>query len=106
MVDGAVLAGGVPALQADQQRALALGVHQVLQVAQLLGVGLDLGQGVLVGLVLVLEAGVDLAQIDLAARLHAELLVVVHRSSTPFGSAAGAAGGRQGLRRRAAAQES
>ena len=72
------LPGRVAPLQADEQGALALGVHQVLQVVQLLGGGLDLRQGVLMGFVLVFESGVDLTQIDLAARLDDKLLGVVH----------------------------
>ena len=78
MVDGAVLARGVAPLQADEQRTLAFRVHEVLQVMQLLIVGLDLRQGVLMGFMLVLEAGVDLTEIDLAARLYTESFDVVH----------------------------
>lgn len=68
----------VQPLQADEQRALTLRVHQVLQVVQLLTVLFDLRQGMLVGFMLFLEAGVDLAEIDLAARLDAESFDVVH----------------------------
>jgi hypothetical protein len=78
MVNGAVLAGGVPSLQTDEQRTLAFRVHQVLQVMQLLTVGLDLRQGMLMGFMLVRKAGIDLAEIDLAAWRYAEFLEVVH----------------------------
>ena len=60
MIDGAVLAGGVPALQADQQRPLVLGIHQALLLPQLAGVGGDRRQGVLRRLVMIGEAGIDL----------------------------------------------
>ena len=42
MIDCAILARRVTPLQADQQRALALGIHEVLQVVQLLIVSRDL----------------------------------------------------------------
>jgi hypothetical protein len=34
VIDGSVLAGGIQRLQADQQRALVLGVEKILQFAQ------------------------------------------------------------------------
>jgi hypothetical protein len=67
VVDDSVLARSVPPLEAEEQRSLAFRVHQVLEVVQLLIVGLDLRQGLLVGFMPVLEAGVDLAEFDLAA---------------------------------------
>jgi hypothetical protein len=65
VVDRAILAGSVAALQHDQQGTLPFRVHQVLQIVQLLIMGLDLGECVLMGLVLVRESGVDRFQIDL-----------------------------------------
>ena len=55
VVDGTVLARGVASLQTNEQGPLAFGIHQVLKVSQFLAVGLDLGHGMFVGLVLVLE---------------------------------------------------
>ena len=78
MVDGAVLARRISPLKTDEQRALAFRVHQVLQVMQLLIVGLDFRQGLLMGFMLVFEAGIDLSEIDLAARFDTESLDVVH----------------------------
>ena len=63
----------VPLRSADQQRALDLGVHQVLQIVHLLAVGLDLRQSVLVGFMLVAKTGIDFGKIDLAARFDDEL---------------------------------
>ena len=76
--DGAVLAGGVDALEHDEQRVLLLGVEPVLQLGQARDLLGELGLGALLVLVLAVEAGVDRLELHLRAGLDDELLAVVH----------------------------
>jgi hypothetical protein len=92
VIDSAILAARVHGLQADQQRALALGVKAVLQLAQLLTVLFDLRLGCRVGIVLALVVGIDLVKPDFRAGLHLELSVIVHYAVLCFRLACADAG--------------
>jgi hypothetical protein len=74
----AILAGSVTALQYDQQGTFTLRVHQVLQIVKFLVAGFDFRECVPMGFMLVFEAGVDLAQIDLRSGSNAKPLAVAH----------------------------
>src|SRR5208282_1921572 len=64
---------------------LFLGVQQVLQLAQLVAVFLDASQGVVLGEALAGVAGVNLDELYLGARLHPELLAIIHFLHLPVG---------------------
>jgi hypothetical protein len=55
VIDDPILAARVHRLQADEQRALAFGVEQLLQRPELAAVLLDLGRRVLAALMVALE---------------------------------------------------
>ncbi len=64
MADRAVLAGGVAALEDNQQRSSIFGVHQVLEVAELDGQLAESFLGLFAIEALWFQLGVDLVEID------------------------------------------
>ena len=67
VIDGAILSGGIQRLQTDEQRAFALSIKQILQLAQLHVESLDLLHRRLLLRMVSREARVDLLQADFAA---------------------------------------
>ena len=78
VADRPVLAPRVHPLQADQEGAPPVGVEQLLQLAQLLPVLLDLLGRVLVALVVVLEPRIDVLELYFAAGCHSEPIDIFH----------------------------
>ena len=78
MVNRPVLSPRVHPLQADQERALAIRVEQLLQLAEFFPVSLDLLGRVLVALMVVLEPRIDVLELDFGARRHSEPIEVFH----------------------------
>jgi len=84
VADHAVFAGGIEALQHDQQRALAFGVKPVLQPRQVFHLARNFRSVVVVALVLAFVAGVNIGEFDLAARRHQKFFLEIHRLSRWF----------------------
>src|SRR5262249_37140109 len=74
----AVLAGRVERLQYDQKGLAAVRVKQVLQRVHAFDMGLDLGQGLLMGLVLTGVGRIDFRQPNLRSGLDQKLLSIIH----------------------------
>src|SRR5262249_43713673 len=72
----AVLAGRVERLQYDQKGLVAVRVKQVLQLVHAFDMGLDLGQGLLMGLVLAGVGRIDFRQPS--SGLDQKLLSIIH----------------------------
>ena len=78
MVNRPVLAPRVHPLQADQEGAPSIRVEQLLQLAQLFPVLLNLLGRFLVALVVVLEPRIDVLELDFAAGRHSEPIDIFH----------------------------
>src|SRR5713101_464203 len=77
MSDSSVLASGIHRLQADQKRSLVFGIHQVLQIAQLVLILCDLGFSRRLAFMLVVKVGINIGKFDLVSWLNAKLLTVI-----------------------------
>jgi hypothetical protein len=78
MVDRTILSCCVAALQTDEQRPFALGVHQVLEIMYLLDIVLNLWQGLFMAYMLILKAGINLGKIHFTAWFDNEFLRIIH----------------------------
>src|SRR5215813_8222455 len=78
MPDGTVLAGSIERLQYDQKGLAAVRVKQVLQLVHALGMLLDLGERLLMSLVLADVGSIDFRQPNLRSGLDHKLLSIVH----------------------------
>src|SRR3984893_12920057 len=78
MPNDAVLAGRVERLQHDEKGLATVRVKQVLQLVHAFDMGLDLGQSLLVGLVLARVGRIDFRQPNLRSGLDHKLLSIVH----------------------------
>src|SRR6516225_8044251 len=78
MPNGAVLAGRVERLQHHEKGLAAVRVKQVLQLVHALGMLLDLGERLLMSLVLADVGSIDFRQPNLRSGLDHKLLSIVH----------------------------
>src|SRR5262249_292933 len=82
MPDGAILAGSVERLEHNQKRLAAVGVEEVLQLVHALDMFLDLGQSLLMRLVLSCVGSIDFRPHDvLRAGLDQKVFAIVHLSA-------------------------
>jgi hypothetical protein len=87
MAHHAVLAAGVERLQNDQQRLVAVGAQQILQLCHALNVLLDRCLRRVVRFVLVFECRVNFAEPDLGAGIDDESLAVADLRNFSYRSA-------------------
>jgi hypothetical protein len=78
VVDRPVLAPHVHPLQADQEGAPSIGIEQLLQIAQLRLVLLNLRSRLLVVRVVVFERRIDVLELNFAAGRHSESIDIFH----------------------------
>ena len=83
LADRAVLAGRITALETDQERSLALRVHEILQVTQSLAIDLQLLQDALLGFNRSRVTSVDVVEFERLARPNHELLTIIHDHDLP-----------------------
>jgi len=79
--DDPIFAGRVERLQCDEQRLIAVGVQQVLQLRHAFDVPGDLGSGRVMGLVFARVGRIDLRQAHLRTGLDQEFLAIIHAVS-------------------------
>src|SRR5262249_54895722 len=84
MPDGTVLAGRIERLQYDQKGLAAVRVKQVLQFVHALGMLLDLGERLLMSLVLADVGSVYFRQPNLRSGLDHKLLSIVHHGCSHY----------------------
>src|SRR5262249_13939463 len=77
----------VERLQHDQKGLVAVRVKQVLQLVHALGMLLDLGQSLLVGLVLAGVGRIDFRQPNLRSGLDHKLLSIIHPGCSRYDAA-------------------
>jgi hypothetical protein len=77
MPDSSVLASGIHRLQADQKRSLVFGIHQVLQIAQLVLILCDLGFSRRLAFMLVVKVRINIGKFELVSRLNAKPFTVI-----------------------------